>query len=246
MLEQNKIYHGDSFELDSKIDDKSIDLILEDMPYNTTACKWDVKIDLKQYWKSRLRIIKDNGAIVLTASQPFTSTLVMSNLKMFKCEWVWRKEQGQNIFHADKLPLKIHENLLIFYKNKITYNPQMIKSKPFKRNGLPEKAGIYGKRKKTIQPYLAIEKFPITIIELNTERGLHPTQKPVKLFEYLIRTYTNENDLVFDGFAGSGTTGVAATNCNRNFICIEKERKYFEIAEKRIKNAQAQLMLELH
>jgi len=260
-LEINKIYLGDSFELDSKIEDKSIDLILEDMPYNVTACKWDIKIDLKQYWESRLRILKPAGCIALTAIQPFASELIMSNREYFKYEWIWGKNKYGNFLNTKFVPMRAHENVLIFYKGTCKYNP--IKRRTFHlhkkttaNNRSTRTINITGKKAKIYGGKEAQKEkkgMPITIIKIDFEKNLfisnakkqerHPTQKPVKLFEYLIRTYTNENDLVFDGFAGSGTTGVAAINCKRNFICIEKERKYFELAEKRIEIAQSQLKL---
>ena len=238
---KNQIIQGDCLEIMPNIPDKSIDMILCDLPYGTTACKWDTIIPFEHLWKQYERIIKDNGAIVLTASQPFTSILVMSNLKMFKYEWIWLKDKPSNFMLAKKQPLKYHENILIFYKNQPMYNPNMEirlekdkrknKSRLNKNNICNTK--LYCKESKGNDDYI----YPKSYQKFNKERGKneHPTQKPVALFEYLIRTYTNEGDLVLDNCAGSGTTGVACKNLGRKFILIEKEKKYIEIINKRIK-----------
>jgi site-specific DNA-methyltransferase (adenine-specific) len=221
------------------ISDKSIDMILCDLPYGTTACKWDTIIPFEPLWEQYKRIIKDNGAIVLTASQPFTSALVVSNVKMFKYEWVWKKTRPTGFFTAKNMPMKIHENILVFYKKQPTYNPEKTKadeSKIDKRKTLNP----------TYNPYLGVKKervkdsgmrYPLTIQTFNSisEKGQHPTQKPVALFEYLIKTYTNEGDLVLDNCAGSGTTAIACLNNHRNYVLIEKEQEYIEIINKRIK-----------
>ena len=225
MLEVNKIYHGDSLELINDIPDKSVDMILEDMPYNITACKWDVKIDLEQYWKSRKRIIKDNGVIVLTASQPFTSMLVMSNLKMFKYDWVLDKKSVTNFAAVKYQPLRRHESILVFYNKNTTYNPMMRKETILGNFGKKSTTGgnVCGKLGLNYKTQVG---YPVSIIQfrrpnnLDKDGNLHSSQKSVDLFRYLILTYTNENDLIVDGFAGSGTTGVAAIKTNRNFICI--------------------------
>jgi len=249
-LEYNKIYLGDSFELIERVPAKTVDLILEDMPYNTTACEWDVKIDLELYWKTRLRILKPTGAIVLTASQPFTSMLVTSNVKYFRDEWIWEKDRATRHLDANIRPLKAHENVLVFGLQLPIYNPQKINNyKPANKQGktlgnLPEllRGGLIPSVK-----YGQTDRYPRTIqkfyVPNGDERGLHPTQKPVGLFEYLIRTYTNEGDLVFDGFGGSGTTAVACHKSKRNFIVIEKEKKYFDLATRRLDNERKQLSL---
>lgn len=234
----NQVLQGDCLELMKNIPDKSVDMILCDLPYGTTACKWDTIILFEPLWEQYRRVIKDNGAIVLTASQPFTSALVMSNIKMFKYEWIWEKTRPTGFFTAKKMPMKIHENILVFYKNQPTYNPEKIKAEESKID----------KRKTlnpTYSPYLGVKKervrdsgmrYPLTIQTFNSvsEKGQHPTQKPVALFEYLIKTYTNEGDLVLDNCAGSGTTGVACRNTNRNYILMEKEPEYIEIINKRL------------
>ena len=240
MLEKNKVYLGDCLELMKDIADKSIDMILCDLPYGTTACKWDVIIPFDKLWEQYHRIIKDNGAIVLTASQPFTSLLVCSNLQMFKYNIIWDKKKPSSVLHAKIQPLRKHEDILIFAKNKTTYNPQMeeAKQRSFKdtkyNNG--EAFGGVDKIRSFDNKGL---KYPKSIIEISNANQIgkvHPTQKPVALFEYLIKTYTNEDDLVLDNCAGSGTTAIACLNTNRNCILIEKEEKYYNVIQDRIKN----------
>ena len=212
------------------------------MNNGTTACKWDTIIPFEPLWANYKRIIKDNGNIVLTASQPFTSNLIMSNPNLFKYEIIWKKERPTNFMMAKKQIMKYHENILIFYKKQGTFNPQMEKRKEEnKRNNKPrglenkvwdiENTGKYSERVLSGSNDLI---YPNSVLEFSMERGLHPTQKPVKLFEYLIRTYSNERDLVLDNCIGSGTTAVACINTKRNFIGIEKDDKYFEISKKRI------------
>jgi site-specific DNA-methyltransferase (adenine-specific) len=243
MLELNKIYQGDCLEVMKEIDDKSIDMILCDLPYGTTACKWDTIIPFEPLWEQYKRIIKDNGAIVLTASQPFTSALVMSNIKMFKYEWIWDKKLPTGHLNAKRMPLKRHENILVFGKGNLKYIPQII----LRENIREDKAGgiisdgtgksAFGKHSKVAGKYT--HRQPTTIQEFsnaNKTNVFHPTQKPVALFEYLIKTYTNEGDTVLDNAAGSGTTGVACKNLNRNFILIEQDENYCKIAEERLYN----------
>ena len=232
----SQIIHGDCLEEMKKIADKSIDMILCDLPYGTTACKWDTIIPFEPLWEQYKRIIKDNGAIGLTASQPFTSALVMSNIKMFKYEWIWDKKIPSGMSYAKFQPMRQHENILVFCNGKTTYNPQIIKrDKPIKGGGMSKGETTNNQNlvalKKTYD-----YKNPTTIIVQDKIRkgSLHPTQKPVALFEYLIKTYTNEGDLVLDNAAGSGTTGVACKNLGRNFILIEKEPEYIEIIKKRL------------
>jgi len=218
-----------------KLADKSIDMILCDLPYGTTSCRWDTIIPFEPLWEQYKRIIKDNGAIVLTASQPFTSALVMSNIKMFKYEWIWEKTIASNFMLSKKQPQKKHENILVFYKNQPSINLQMETGKPYSDNIRKRTVGIHNSE--TIKK--AIEnkgtRYPSTVQKINSiSQGLHPTQKPVALFEYLIKTYTHEGDLVLDNCAGSGTTGVACKNLNRNFILIEKEQEYIDIINKRL------------
>jgi len=237
----NQIIQGDCLIEMPKIPDKSIDMILCDLPYGTTACKWDTIIPFEPLWEQYKRIIKDNGAIVLTASQPFTSALVMSNPAQFKYSWIWDKKLATGHLNAKRMPMKKHEDILVFYSGVALYNPQLIKRQEGKRTnkgtgkiqGLNDSA--YGIRKDSSGEYDFRQ--PTSILEIsNADRTkrLHPTQKPVALFEYLIKTYTNEGDLVLDNCAGSGTTGVACKNLNRNYILIEKEPEYIEIIKKRL------------
>ena len=238
MIELNRIYNEDCLEGMKRIPDKSIDMILCDLPYGTTACKWDTIIPFEPLWEQYERVIKDNGAIVLTASQPFTTMLINSNIKLFKYCWVWEKEQGVNFLMAKKQPLKVHEDICVFYKKQCIYNPQMTMGIPY-ISGKGDSGEVTGKVKK-IQTKNTGTRYPKSIIRFNRERGLHPTQKPVSLFEYLIKTYTNEGDLVLDNCMGSGTTAIACINTNRNFIGFELDKHYCEIANERIQKALAE------
>ena len=231
-----QLYKGDCLEVMKQIPDKSVDMILCDLPYGTTACKWDTIIPFEPLWEAYKRIIKDDGAIVLTASQPFTSALIMSNPDMFRYEWIWEKQQGTNPLTAKFQPMKKHEEILIFSKEKPNYNPQMGVGKPYKGFKSDNKniGAVFGDVK-SVHNENKGNRYPTSIIKFNTERtGYHPTQKPVALLEYLIKTYTNESDTVLDNCMGSGTTGVACKRLNRNFIGIELDDKYFEIAKNRI------------
>lgn len=232
------LQHGDCLELMKEIPNGSIDMVLTDPPYGTTTCKWDVVIPFDLMWSQLKRIVKPSGAIVLFGSQPFTSELISSNISMFKYEWIWNKKRPSNPMLAKKQALKAHENILVFYSKQSTYNPQGV----FETNG-KSRGGV--KPSKTELGYgRAIKKdyqqtksgYPKSIIELGfSNRGLlHPTQKPVALLEYLIKTYTQENEVVLDFTMGSGSTGVACINTNRKFIGIEKDDKYFYAAKKRI------------
>ena len=233
----NTVLHGDCLEVMKDIPDKSIDMILCDLPYGTTACKWDTIIPFEPLWEQYKRIIKDNGAIVLTASQPFTSALVMSNPKMFKYEWIWYKNVNSNFMLAKKQPLRHHENILVFSKQTIKYYPQMEEGTPYQRK---RKIGEilntdHFASKFQRKDSISDKRYPKTVIEIaRDERQAHPTQKPVALFEYLIKTYTNEGDIVLDNCAGSGTTGVACKNTGRNYILMEKEKEYIDIINNRL------------
>ena len=240
---ENKVLQGDCIEVMKTMPDNSIDMILCDLPYGTTQCKWDTIIPFEPLWEQYKRIIKDNGAIVLTASQPFTSALVMSNIKMFKYEWIWEKDKPSNFALANKQPMKYHENILIFYKNQPIFNKQLEprRGSGAKRCKYPvdnsNRTSTHSDIKDEIKYFNPLLKNPSSIQVVSTGRRQdisHPTQKPVALFEYLIKTYTKEGDLVLDNCAGSGTTGVACKNLNRNFIGIELDKEYFKIAEKRI------------
>ena len=239
MLEINKIHHGDCLELMQDIPDGSVDMILCDLPYGTTACKWDSIIPFEPLWEQYERIIKDNGAIVLTGSQPFTSNLIMSNTKLFKYALVWDKKKPSSALHAKIQPLRVHEDILVFGKKKTTYNPQMRKGKPrVDKKAIIKNGEAFG-GKEIERNYENKEGlyYPKSIIEIsnaNQKGKVHPTQKPVPLFEYLIKTYTNEGEVVLDNCIGSGTTAIAALNTGRFFIGIEKEKEYVDIANKRI------------
>lgn len=317
------LYHGDCLVEMDKIADKSVDMILCDLPYGTTACSWDAIISFTELWKQYKRIIKSSGNIVLTASQPFTSALVMSNPEWFSYGWIWEKEQGVNFLSANKMPLKIHEDILVFRKpnsygitefvelrvlfkdllekiglnkrqiiNELgqgfdhcfrfnssqwglptrknyellletynienmpnyqslldkynaefyrVYNPQLTKGKPY-ISGLGNSGEVTGSVSK-VQTKNDGTRQPTSILRHKRETGIHPTQKPISLMEYLIKTYTNEDDIVVDNCMGSGTTGIACKETGRNFIGIEKDDKYFEIASKRIAEYQVKNQL---
>lgn len=223
-----------------QIEDKSVDMILCDLPYGTTSCKWDTIIPLDMLWKQYERVIKDNGAIVLTASQPFTSKVVTSNLDFFRYEIIWEKEQATNFMFLKKQIGKIHENILVFYKKQPVYNPQMIQTNKRSNSGTKNKVQSHSLNGGEPKREGATDRYPTSVMKFNRDRSkLHPTQKPVSLFEYLVLTYTNEGMTVLDNCLGSGTTAVACINTNRNFIGIEKEWEFCEIANERIKQAQA-------
>ena len=217
------------------IPDKSIDMILCDLPYGTTHNKWDNVIPMKPLWEQYNRIIKDHGAIVLFSQMPFGASLIMSNPKMFRYEWIWEKNQAVGFLNAKKMPLRKHENILVFYKHLPTYNPQgLIKlDEPIYEEGSANRNGKnYGVADKS---FIRTHKnYPTDIITFSKDAGYHPTQKPVDLLEYLIKTYTNEGDLVLDNCMGSGSTGVACVNTNRDFIGMELNEEYFKIACGRI------------
>ena len=235
-IPQNKIFLGNCLYLMDGIADKSIDMILCDLPYGTTKNKFDIIIPFEPLWKQYERIIKDNGAIVLTAQLPFDKVLGMSNLKLLRYEWIWQKDKPTGHLNSSKMPMKEHENILVFYKKLPTYNPQKFKGNAChsrgKSNGSKNKSTNYGDFK-----YMDTEgdmKFPRSILKFNKETGLHPNQKPVPLFEYLIKTYTNEGDLVLDNCIGSGTTCIACINTKRNYIGMEKEEQYFNESNERV------------
>lgn len=234
----NKVTHGDCLEVMKDIEDKSIDMILCDLPYGTTQNKWDSVIPLAQLWNEYSRVIKDDGAIVLTSAGIFTANLIISNSKNFKYKWIWEKSKATNFLNSKKQPLRKYEEICVFYKKQPTYNPQMTLGEPYNKGVRKDQlTGSYG----GFQPVLvesAGERYPTDIIYFKTAESegkvVHPTQKPVELFEYLIKTYTNEGDTVLDNCIGSGTTAVACINTKRNFIGIELEEKYYNIANKRI------------
>ncbi len=240
-----KLYNDNCFNVFPTLEDKSVDLVLCDMPYGTTACKWDTVLDLELMWEHIKRIAKDNAAIVLTASQPFTSVLGFSNIKELQYQWTWIKTRATGHLNAKKRPMKSTEDILVFYKKQPTYNPQELIYKPTtvqnsKSHSLRNKDNITStvsggiKYNKYVQEYT---NYPRLHIEIASESlTSHPTQKPVALMEYLIKTYSNEGDTVLDFCMGSGTTGVACKNLNRDFIGIELLKEYYDIAEKRVFN----------
>lgn len=236
---KNKILQGDCLDVMKHIPDKSVDMILCDLPYGTTDCKWDTPIDLNLLWIQYKRILKEKGVILLTAQTPFDKVLGCSNLDLLRYEWIWEKTMATGGMNANKMPLKATENILVFYDKLPTYNPKMVKGKPYKRIRTKESIkGVY-ENNGLREEYLSINdgfRYPRNIIKISNpnHKSLHPTQKPLALFEYLIRTYSNEGDTVLDNCIGSGTTAIACINTERNFIGIELDEKYCEIARNRI------------
>ena len=243
------LYKGDCLEVMKQIESGSVDAIITDPPYGTTACKWDSVIDFELMWEQLNRIIKPNGAIVLFGSQPFTSALIMSNPKNFKYEWIWFKNMGGNPLNAKKTPLKQHENIIVFGKGKTNYYPikeeraksglDRVRSSAIIGGNIKDDA-VYGKTNVIKTKYDDL-RYPKTVQSFNVQRGLHPTQKPVDLMEYLIKTYTNENETVLDFTMGSGSTMVACQNTNRNGIGIEQDENYFKIVQDRVKQNEYKL-----
>jgi len=251
-MKTNVCYQGDCLEVMKGIEDKSIDMILCDLPYGTTPASWDTHINMFELWMNYERIIKDDGAIVLTSQQPFTSLLISSNIKLYKYNWIWEKDNGTNFLNSKFQPLKITEDICVFgkaatsfVKNGLTikYNPQFTEGKPYtiksgnqKENSAVVRGGKGGRE--DVGGFETVsdgKRYPKNLIKFCRDKEkLHPTQKPVALFEYLIKTYTNEGDLVLDNCAGSGTTGVACKNTNRNFILIEQDEKYCEVIKERV------------
>jgi len=226
---------GDCLEVMKSIPDGSVDAIITDPPYGTTACKWDSVIDFELMWEQLNRIIKPNGAIVLFGGEPFSSALRMSNIKNYKYDWKWDKVRGSNFATVKKRPFNSFEDITVFYKKQPTYNPQMWKGKPYEqKQGYVGESKQTGLKRKEVITKSNGDRYPLSIIRISKESGLHPTQKPVALMEYLINTYTNENETILDFTMGSGSTGVAAKNLNRKFIGIEQDANYFNIATDRI------------
>jgi len=238
----NILVNGDCLEVMKEIENKSVDLILCDLPYGTTQNKWDSIINLKLLWKQYERIIKDNGIITLTAQTPFDKVLGASNINLLKYEWIWEKSKATGYLNSKKMPLKSHENILVFYNKPPIYNPQMTKGKPYNKGKAHRPTDNYGKQKSILVKNDSGLRYPRTNIYFKTAesegKSLHPTQKPIALMEYLIKTYTNKEMVVLDNCMGSGTTGVACLNTERKFIGIELNREYFEIATKRINNTR--------
>lgn len=233
-IKNGRFYNEDCFDAMREIPDGVIDMILCDLPYGTTACAWDSVIPFDKLWAAYRRVAKPNAAIVLTASQPFTTALIASNMSEFRYSWVWEKEQGVNFLLAKKQPLKVHEDACVFYRSLPTYNPQMTVGKPYV-SGKGTSGDVTSNVVK-VQTQNSGTRYPRSVQFFKRQTGFHPTQKPVALFEYLIKTYTNENELVLDNTAGSGTTAIAAINTNRKWVCIEKKKEYYDKAIERIVN----------
>ena len=238
MIEINKIYNEDCLEGMKRIPDKSVDMILCDLPYGTTACKWDTVIPFEPLWEQYKRIIKDNGAIVLFGSQPFTSALVMSNLKWFKYSLVWDKVAVTNPMLAKKQPMRCHEDILVFYDKQPTYNPQMRVGVKWSRAGKKQHTtDTLGQNtlfnNGSDESEMKYPKSIVTFSNADKTKNEHPTQKPLELMEWLVKTYTNEGDIVLDNCMGSGTTNLACIKLNRKSIGIEKEKQYYDVAVRR-------------
>tara|TARA_R100001082_G_scaffold110874_1_gene92174 strand:- start:373 stop:1098 length:726 start_codon:yes stop_codon:yes gene_type:complete len=230
------LLYGDCLKLLPNLLDDSIDMLLVDLPYGTTACKWDSVLPLDKLWEQYNRVCKKDAAMVFTAAQPFTTVLASSNISNFRYEWIWEKPQGTNPMNSKIMPLKAHENILVFYRIKPTYNPQMWYSTPYSgfSSDTAKIGEVYGQQQSKHRDNPEGSRYPKTVLKFKQEKGQHPTQKPVKLMEYLIKTYTNEGDTVLDNTMGSGTTGVAAVDTGRNFIGMENNRDYYQTAENRI------------
>ena len=245
MIELDTIYNEDCLEGMKRIPDGSIDMILCDLPYGTTYAKWDIKIPFELLWAEYLRIIKVNGVIALFGQMPFSAEIVMSNPKMFRYEWVWEKGKATGFFNAKKMPMKCHEQILIFYKSLPAYTPQFDYRTPYTRKSSKVGGqGIYRGKEYVMQAQNVTDgrRYPRDIIKFDSDKKTTPpTQKPVALCEYIIKTYTNEGQIVLDNCIGSGTTAVAAINTGRRFIGFEKDKGYFDIAQKRIAAAKEEI-----
>jgi len=243
---KNSLYIGDCLDVMTAIPDKSIDFILCDPPFQITNAKWDIMIPFDKMWEQYERIIKDNGCIAIFAAFPFDKMLACSNLKLFKYEWIWEKNQATGFLNAKKQPMRAHENILIFYKKQPIYNAQKtLGHKPInsytKKASVQNRTELYGKVSLDISGGGETDRYPRSVLKFPSDKQknklngtIHPTQKPLKLCEYLIATYTNEDDLVLDNAAGSGTTGLAAKNLNRDYIMIEKDPKWVDVVKLRI------------
>lgn len=247
MIELNKIYNEDCLEGMKRIPDQSIDCIICDLPYGTTSCKWDNILPFDKLWEQYNRIIKDNGAICLFAAQPFTSALVNSNIKNYKHHWIWDKGRGTGFQVAKYRPMMQTEDIIVFScgRGNIMYNPQMIKlDKPKRYTYASSSNGTNPLARFGKKNYEVTHKYPTNIISIKKDsKSIHPTQKPVRLLEYLIKTYTNDGDTVLDNCMGSGTTAIACMNTNRNYIGFELDKYYYELSIKRIKEYEPKLAM---
>ena len=235
-MEINKIYNEDCLEGMKRIADGSIDMILCDLPYGTTRNKWDSVIPLESLWEQYKRVIKPNGAIVLTAQTPFDKVLGCSNLQMLKYEWIWEKNKATGYLNSKKMPMKAHENILVFYRKLPIYKPQYGNGKPYSNSHKPGDSGDNYDTDGYSEVHNVTTRYPRSVIrfDVDAKAKYHPTQKPVALFEYLINTYTNPGELVLDNCMGSGTTAIACMNTGRNFVGFEMDKGYYDIACKRI------------
>ena len=236
---ESKLILGDAIDEMRKLPNCSIDMVLCDLPYGTTQCKWDTILPFDDLWEQYERIIKENGAIVLTASQPFTSNLVMSKTKLFRYSLVWEKSKSTGYLNSKKMPMRSHEDILVFYKKIPTYNPQMTQGEPYDKGKAHRPTEVYREQKGEIHVKNDTGlRYPRSVQYFKTAESegkvYHPTQKPISLMEWLIKTYTNENDIVLDNCIGVGTTAIAAINTNRRYIGIEIDKNYFNIAKERI------------
>lgn len=239
----NYIDNTDCLEGLKNIPDKSVDLIVTDPPYGTTRNTWDTIVPFSQLWPELERVTKDNGAVVIFSQQPFTASVVLSNPAIFKYEWIWEKQQGTGHLNAKKMPMKAHENILVFYRSLPTYNPQMRTGyTPYKcKSG--RGSSNYGSQD-SVTTVSNGERYPLDVLKFDSDKGLHPTQKPVALLEYLIKTYSNPGDVVLDTFMGSGTTAVACLKTGRNFIGFELSPEYHAISQQRIADTLDEILEE--
>lgn len=232
-----------------QLPDHSIDMVFCDLPYGTTKCSWDSIIDLESLWKQYDRVVKNNGAIILTASQPFTTTLIMSNIKYFKYCWVWEKSKATGYLNAKKMPLKSHEDVCVFYQDLPTYNPQMVNGIPYHKGTALRPTEVYGKQKVTTVKNTDGLRYPRTNLYFKTAESegkvIHPTQKPVSLVKYFVKTYSNVGETILDNCMGSGTTAIACINTGRNYIGFELDKKCYDLSIDRINKHQIPLFVDI-
>lgn len=238
-----QLYQGDCLELMKDIPDGSADMVLADLPFGTTCNSWDSVIPLDRLWEQYHRICKPNAAILIFGQPPFSAVLMISNMKELRYEWIYEKANATGFLNAKKMPLKAHESVFVFYRKLPTYNPQFTDGKPYRKDDGERKSTNYGKFMREKHRQYDGGRYPRSVLKFKNcswgnDRGLHPTQKPVALLEYLIRTYTNKGETVLDNTMGSGSTGVAAVNTGRSFIGMELDPGYFETAQKRIAEAE--------
>ena len=237
-MEKNIIYHGDCIDGMKILQDNSVDMVLTDPPYGTTQNKWDTVVDMDAFWKEIKRVTKKNSAILIFTQMPFTATVVMSNPKMFRYEWICEKANATGFLNARRMPMKCHENVLVFYGKLPVYHPIMEHGKPYRRGLEDKNSSNYNAVKRLRSGNPTGTRFPRDVLKVSWRsafrKTLHPTQKPVSLCEYFIKTYSNKGDIILDPFIGSGTTAVAAINTERKYIGFEKEEEYFDIAQNRL------------